>query len=50
VNLNQVKAEKNDIEYTKSRRRIYLKSAKSTDNIPWLYDTGAQAICLSKKY
>jgi hypothetical protein len=26
-----------------------LKSVKGTKNIPWLYNTGAQATCLSEK-
>ena len=38
-----------DTEYSKSRPTIYLKSLKGTENIPWLYDTGAQVTCLSEK-
>jgi hypothetical protein len=38
----------NDIQYSKSRLVIYLISLKGTENIPWLYDTGAQAMCLSE--
>ena len=39
----------NDIEYSKSRPIIYLKSLNGMENIPWLYNTGAQATCLSEK-
>jgi hypothetical protein len=39
----------NDIENSKTRPIIYLKSLDSFENIPWLYDTGAQATCLSEK-
>jgi hypothetical protein len=40
----------NDIEFSKSRLIIYLKSLNSMENIPWLYNTGAQATCLSEKF
>ena len=39
----------NDIETSKSRPIINLKSVSGTENFPWLYDTGAQATCLSEK-
>jgi hypothetical protein len=39
----------NDIECSKTRPIIYLKCLQVMENIPWLYDTGAQATCLSEK-
>jgi hypothetical protein len=46
----QIELEKiNDIEYSKSRPIIYLKSLQGMENIPWFYDTGAQATFLFEK-
>ena len=39
----------NDIEYAKTRPLIQLRAIKGKENIPWLFDTGAQATCLSEK-
>jgi hypothetical protein len=39
----------NEIEYQNSRPRNHSQTIKGTENIPWLFDTGAQAMCLSEK-
>jgi hypothetical protein len=39
----------NKIEYQNSRTLIHLQTIKGTENIPWLFDISAQAMCLSEK-